>query len=115
MAVRQTTERGGGAGLSRWVWGFLWLLAALAVGGAAYWTHAGGFGEVRARRQRLLAAQQAAAALQAETDSLRLVLWLLLNDLEYVEKVAREEYGMSRPSELIFRLPAERQRAAEQP
>jgi cell division protein FtsB len=54
--------------------------------------------------QALEVAQQQVARLQAENDSLRQVLWRLENDLEYVEKVAREEYGMSKQGERIYRL-----------
>jgi cell division protein FtsB len=45
--------------------------------------------------------------LQTERDSLKNVLWRLENDLEYVEKVAREEYGMSKKGERVYTLPAD--------
>ena len=42
--------------------------------------------------------------MQAENDSLKQVISGLENDLEYVEKVAREEYGMIRKGEVLYRL-----------
>ncbi len=49
-------------------------------------------------------AEARVAHLQAENDSLRQILWRLENDLEYVEKVAREEYGMIKQGERVYRL-----------
>lgn len=54
--------------------------------------------------QELEVLEAQVARLQAENDSLKQVLWKLQNDLDYVEKVAREEYGMSKPGERIYRL-----------
>ena len=44
-------------------------------------------------------------ALKAQNDSLRNVLNLLEGNLEYLEKIAREEYGMKKPGERIYRIP----------
>ncbi|MEW6753170.1 MAG: septum formation initiator family protein [Candidatus Latescibacterota bacterium] len=89
----------------------VWPLLLLAGLGVAAYLFLAGDHSVRqlARTRELLAQAEAEAArLQAENDSLRHVLWLLDNDLGYVEKVAREEYGMSKKGELIYRLrPAE--------
>lgn len=82
------------------------LLAVLLLAGLVY-AFAGGDDSLfriwrRGRDLQDLAVQ--VARLQAENDSLRQILWRLENDLEYVEKVAREEYGMSKPGERIYRL-----------
>ena len=45
--------------------------------------------------------------LEAETDSLRQVLKLLKGDLNFIEKVAREELGLVKPGEVVIPLPAE--------
>ena len=42
--------------------------------------------------------------LKAVNDSLRQVLWMLENDLDFVEKVAREQYGMVKPGERVYRV-----------
>ena len=47
--------------------------------------------------------------LEAQNDSLRAVLEKLETDLDYIEKVAREEYGMAKKGERIYRI----QRAAK--
>ena len=56
------------------------------------------------RRGELETARARVAALEAANDSLRQVLWRLGNDLDYVERVAREEYGMVKPGERLYRL-----------
>jgi cell division protein FtsB len=85
----------------------LTLLGALLAGVALLLVRGeGGLVQLRERSSELRLAQLEVARLQAETDDLRLVLWQLENDLDCVEKVAREQYGMSRPSELVIRLPA---------
>ncbi len=45
--------------------------------------------------------------LEAETDSLRRVLKLLKGDLDFIERVAREELGLVKPGEVVIPLPAE--------
>lgn len=45
--------------------------------------------------------------LEAETDSLRQVLKLLKGDLDFIERVAREELGLVKPGEVVIPLPAE--------
>ncbi len=42
--------------------------------------------------------------LEAQNDSLRVVLEKLETDLDYIEKVAREEYGMAKKGERIYRI-----------
>mgnify|MGYP001150918027 CR=1 FL=1 len=82
------------------------LLALLVAGiGAILVRGDMGVMQLRERSRQLERAQQEAARLEAEADELRLALWRLENDLDYVEKAAREQYGMSRPSELVIPLP----------
>ena len=75
------------------------LVAYIALGNRALWT----MGE---KRQAVEDLQAQVAHLQAERDSIRNVLWRLENDMSYVEKVAREEYGMSKKGERIYVLPS---------
>ena len=75
------------------------LVAYIALGNRALWT----MGE---KRQAVEDLQAQVAHLQAERDSLKNVLWRLENDMSYVEKVAREEYGMSKKGERIYALPS---------
>lgn len=62
--------------------------------------------DVRAARQRLAQAEAKVARLAAENDSLQRTLWRLENDPNYLEKIAREEYGLVKPGERVYRLPA---------
>ena len=80
------------------------LLFAVALVFYAFATGDEGLYRVWQRRAELEVARARVARLQAVNDSLQEVLWLLKNDLGYVEKVAREEYGMVKPGEQIFRL-----------
>jgi len=82
------------------------LLLAAAVGIALYAFFGGddGLYQVWKMRRELTRIEGEVARLEAENDSLRQVLWRLENDLEYVEKVAREEYGMSKKGERVYRL-----------
>lgn len=63
-----------------------------------------GFYQVWDKRRELKEWEVLVARLQAENDSLKQVISGLENDLEYVEKVAREEYGMIRKGEILYRL-----------
>jgi cell division protein FtsB len=56
------------------------------------------------RRARLERETARLARLQAETDSLRLVLERLAGDLEFIEKVAREKHGMIKPGERLYQV-----------
>ncbi len=42
--------------------------------------------------------------LKAEQDSLRQVRWKLLNDPDYIETKAREEYGMQKEGEVVYKF-----------
>lgn len=75
------------------------LIAYIALGNRALWT----MGD---KRQAVEDLQAQVAYLQAERDSLKNVLWRLENDMSYVEKVAREEYGMSKKGERVYTLPS---------
>jgi cell division protein FtsB len=82
------------------------LLALLLLAGLVY-AFAGGEDSIYRiwrKGHELEALQAQVDRLQAENDSLRQVLWKLENDMDFVEKVAREEYGMSKPGERIYRL-----------
>ena len=89
-------------GLPRW----RILLALIVLVGGGYLLIGGDAGllELAHRRQELRRLEEQVASLEARNDSLRQVLWLLENDLDYVEKVAREEYGMIRPGEQLYRI-----------
>lgn len=87
--------------------GFGWPLVVVIVAGVAVYLFLSGdqsLHQLTQTRVTLAQVQAEAARLQTENDSLRHVLWLLDNDLGYVEKVAREEYGMSRKDEIVYRL-----------
>ncbi len=84
------------------------LLLVMLVAGARYFFFGDGkLVRLRQQRREVEEAGQQLEHLRAETDSLRHVLWQLMNDLHYVEKVAREEYGMSKPTERVYRIPLE--------
>ena len=82
------------------------LLALLAAGIALYLYLTGDDGllHLRQRQQERLELAVQVVRLEMENDSLRQVLIRLEDDLEYVEKVAREEYGMTKKGEQIYRL-----------
>jgi cell division protein FtsB len=107
MPVRLTTARRPPVAVRPRKWKLL--LALLAVGGALCFSALGenGLYRIWQKQQELEALEGQVARLEAENDSLRQVLWRLENDLQYVEKVAREEYGMSRPGERVYRLEEE--------
>ncbi len=43
--------------------------------------------------------------LEAENDSLRQVLKLLESDIDFIERVAREDLGLVKPGEVVIPLP----------
>ena len=85
-------------------WRTLFFLAAAGAAGYLFLSGDDGFPRLWRRWQRLEEIQAHLERLEAENDSLRQVLWRLENDLDYVEKVAREEYGMSKKGERVYRL-----------
>lgn len=89
-------------GKSRWRLGVpllvLGVILYLFVGGDE------GLLEIRRQAKVLAVLQERVAQLEAENDSLRQILTMLEHDKDYIEKVAREEYGMVKPGEKIYRL-----------
>lgn len=83
------------------------LLMLVVVGAGLYVLVAGesGYLEVRERRAELKRLRGEVQTLRSQNDSLQTVMRLLAEDLEYLEKVAREEYGMKKPGERVYRLP----------
>jgi cell division protein FtsB len=81
------------------------LFVALAVVGAyLFLSGEDGFVRVRAKKEELVQLRQRVVTLETQNDSLRHRLWQLDNDVDYIEKVAREEFGMVRPGESVYRL-----------
>jgi cell division protein FtsB len=85
-------------------WKSLLLIAVLGIAAYVFLGGDSGLYRLRQRWRELDELEARVALLEAENDSLRHVLWLLENDLGYVEKVAREEYGMSKKGERVYRL-----------
>lgn len=67
---------------------------------------AGDFGFIRIYRlhQKKAALQIHHKQLQAEILQLKQETYLLQNDPFYIEKIAREKYGLSRPDEKVYRF-----------
>ena len=86
------------------LWKVVAVLALLAGWAYVFVVGDGGWLELRGQRQRLTELESEVARLQALNDSLTQVLWRLENDPAYVEKVAREEHGMVRPGERLYRV-----------
>ncbi len=79
---------------------FLALVAYLAFGNGLFykvWQEEKTLAELEVQRKQL----------EAETDSLRQVLKMLEGDIDFIEKVAREEFGLVKPGEVVIPLPAE--------
>ena len=85
-----------------------WKPALFLVGAAfvIYFLVAGDHGSIRLwQTDRELAEWETRVQqLEAQNDSLRTVLEKLETDLDYIEKVAREEYGMAKKGERIYRI-----------
>ena len=85
-----------------------WKLAlAVAVFSArAYLFVAGDAGllKLRERQEQLADLESRVAGLEAENDSLRQVLWSLEHDPAFLERIAREELGMVKPGEQLYRV-----------
>ena len=92
-------------------WKQLLFLALLAGGLFVLFAGESGYLQVEARRSELKLLQKEIVSLRAQNDSLRTLLELLRNDSGYLEKVAREEYGMKKPGEEIYRVPDEAEKA----
>ena len=79
---------------------FFALVAYIAYGNGLFykvWQEEKTLAELEAQRKQL----------EAETDSLRQVLKLLESDIDFIERVAREDLGLVKPGEVVIPLPAE--------
>ena len=97
-----TTQRSAVGRLICWKLAFLLLVLACLF--YAFGSGDKSLDQLRRKWRELEIAEERVARLQAVNDSLTQVLWRLENDLEYVEKVAREDYGMVKEGEQIYRL-----------
>ena len=88
--------------MSRAAWAtvvLLGLMAILAVQGGEYST-----GDYFELKRRVAAAESAAARLTTVVDSLKLVEKAVLTDPREQERIAREEFGMIRPGEYLYKV-----------
>ncbi len=79
---------------------FLVLVAYVAFGNGLFykvWQEEKTLTELEAQKKQL----------EAETDSLRQVLKLLESDIDFIERVAREDLGLVKPGEVVIPLPEE--------
>ena len=98
----KTTQR---SAVSRSIgWKLIFSLLVLGCLFYAFGSGDKGLDQLRRKWRELEIAEDKVARLQAVNDRLTHVLWRLENDLEYVEKVAREDYGMVKEGEHIYRL-----------
>ena len=86
------------------LWKAVVIIAVVAASLYLYVVGDGGWLDLQARRERLARLESEVARLEAVNDSLRIVLDRMANDPEFVEKVAREQYGMVRPGERLYRI-----------
>ena len=61
-----------------------------------------GFLVVWEKQYELAVLESSTGDVEAANAELRREIWRLLNDLEYIEKIAREELGLARPGEMVF-------------
>ena len=61
-----------------------------------------GFLAMWEKQHELARLESGTADVRAVNDKLRQEIWRLLNDLEYIEKIAREELRLVRPGEVVF-------------
>jgi len=85
-------------------WRVLLAVGVIAAGLYLFLSGEDGYVEVRAKKQVLAQLRQRVEMLELQNDSLRHQLWQLDNDIEYIEKVAREEFGMVRSGERVYRI-----------
>ena len=88
--------------MSRAAWAavvLLVLLAVLAVQGGEYST-----GDYFELKERVATVEQAEAELTATVDSLRRVEKAVLTDPREQERIAREEFGMIRAGEMLYKV-----------
>ena len=77
------------------------LAAYLILGSSELW-------QIGEKRKSLTELEAQVARLESETDSLKTILWRLENDPAFVEKVAREEYGLQKKGERVYELPVDK-------
>jgi len=113
MAIRRTSRRQSDFRLAVQT-GWRWWKLALVCAALAGWVYLlvagdGGLLELRETRRELADLEARVDRLVAQNDSLSSVLKRLENDPAYLEKVAREDLGMVKPGERLYRLrePAE--------
>ena len=85
-------------------WKALLAIGTIAAGLYLFLSGEDGYVQVRSKKQELAQLRQRIEVLEAQNDSLRHQLWQLDNDIDYIEKVAREEFGMVRPGESVYRI-----------
>lgn len=61
-----------------------------------------GFLAMWEKQHELAVLESDTADIEQANDELRREIWRLRNDLEYIEKIAREELGLARPGEVVF-------------
>lgn len=61
-----------------------------------------GFLAMWEKQYELAVLESGTGDVEAANAELRREIWRLLNDLEYIEKIAREELGLARPGEVVF-------------
>ena len=72
----------------------VWLFVGGSEGLYAQWRMSGELDELRGE----------IAGLRLENDALREQIERLRTDMEYLERIARESYGMARPGEGVYRV-----------
>ena len=85
-------------------WTVVAALGAAAAGGYLLYAADGGWLDLQERGVRLAELEAEVARLEARNDSMRQVLHRLQNYPAYLEKLAREQYGMARPGERVYRI-----------
>ena len=84
-----------------------WAVATLAATLVLAWTFLGGsdgFWAQRGMSIEIDRLQQEIALLQAQNTELQIQILRLQDDLAYLERIAREHYGMARPGERVYRV-----------
>lgn len=63
-----------------------------------------GVQRIRKQRQEIVRLEQTVERLQQEQEELKKTIELLKTDPEYIEKIAREEYGLVKEGEIIYKV-----------
>lgn len=85
-------------------WKVLALSGLLAAWAYVFLVGDGGWLDLRRERARLATMESEVARLQTQNDSLRIVLERMETDPDFLEKVAREKFGMIKPGEHLYRI-----------